>query len=59
MYDLWLSLTNQNRRTDGPLLTPPPEDKQNVMQADYTESVVGDRHTDDCVLMCGEFVDVF
>ncbi|KAM9462202.1 zinc finger CCCH domain-containing protein 7B isoform 2-T2 [Clarias gariepinus] len=39
MYDLWLSLTNQNRRTDGPLLTPPPEDKQNVMQADYTESV--------------------
>ncbi|KAF5906314.1 zinc finger CCCH domain-containing protein 7B-like isoform X1, partial [Clarias magur] len=39
MYDLWLSLTNQNRRTDGPLMTPPPEDKQNVMQADYTESV--------------------
>lgn len=46
MYDLWLSLTNQNRRSDGPLMTPPPEEKQNAMPADYTESVVGNRPTD-------------
>ncbi|MCJ8738469.1 hypothetical protein PDJAM_G00036350 [Pangasius djambal] len=43
MYDLWLSLTNQNRRSDGPLMTPPPEEKQNAMPADYTESVAGRR----------------
>ncbi|XP_058262337.1 zinc finger CCCH domain-containing protein 7B isoform X5 [Hemibagrus wyckioides] len=43
MYDLWLSLTNQNRRSDGPLMTPPPEEKQNVMPADYTDSVAGQR----------------
>lgn len=42
MYDLWLSLTNQNRRSDGTLMTPPPEEKQNAMPADYAESVVGD-----------------
>lgn len=42
MYDLWLSLTNQNRRSDGPLMTPPPEEKQNAMPTDYTASVVGD-----------------
>lgn len=42
MYDLWLSLTNQNRRSDGPLMTPPPEEKQNAMPADFTDSVVGD-----------------
>ncbi|CAB1338240.1 unnamed protein product, partial [Coregonus sp. 'balchen'] len=28
MYDMWLTLTNQNRRTDGSLMTPPPEEKQ-------------------------------
>lgn len=47
MYDLWLSLTNQNRRSDGPLMTPPPEEKQNTMPVDYAESVVGNWATDD------------
>lgn len=42
MYDLWLSLTNQNRRSDGTLMTPPPEEKQTAMPVDYAESVVGD-----------------
>ncbi|XP_062859211.1 zinc finger CCCH domain-containing protein 7B isoform X2 [Trichomycterus rosablanca] len=41
MYDLWLSLTNQTRRTDGTLMTPPSEEKQTAMPADYTESVAG------------------
>uniref|UniRef100_A0A3B4BZQ0 C3H1-type domain-containing protein n=1 Tax=Pygocentrus nattereri TaxID=42514 RepID=A0A3B4BZQ0_PYGNA len=41
MYDLWLSLTNQNRRSDGTLITPPPEEKQSTLPADYTESMVG------------------
>uniref|UniRef100_A0AAR2KPM0 C3H1-type domain-containing protein n=1 Tax=Pygocentrus nattereri TaxID=42514 RepID=A0AAR2KPM0_PYGNA len=40
MYDLWLSLTNQNRRSDGTLITPPPEEKQSTLPADYTESMV-------------------
>ncbi|XP_076856475.1 zinc finger CCCH domain-containing protein 7B isoform X2 [Brachyhypopomus gauderio] len=41
MYELWLSLTNQNRRSDGTLMTPPPDDKQNTMPTDYTESMAG------------------
>lgn len=41
MYELWLSLTNQNRRPDGTLLTPPPEEKQSTMPAEYTEAMVG------------------
>uniref|UniRef100_A0A4W4FDE7 C3H1-type domain-containing protein n=1 Tax=Electrophorus electricus TaxID=8005 RepID=A0A4W4FDE7_ELEEL len=40
MYELWLSLTNQNRRSDGTLMTPPPDEKQNTMPTDYTESMV-------------------
>uniref|UniRef100_A0A8C5BUS9 Zinc finger CCCH-type containing 7B n=1 Tax=Gadus morhua TaxID=8049 RepID=A0A8C5BUS9_GADMO len=40
MYDMWLQLTNQSRRTDGPLLTPPPEEKQVTMTADYSEGMV-------------------
>ncbi|XP_026993305.2 zinc finger CCCH domain-containing protein 7B isoform X1 [Tachysurus fulvidraco] len=43
MYDLWLSLTNQNRRSDGPMMTAPPEEKQNSMPADYSDSVAGQR----------------
>ncbi len=40
MYELWLQLTNQNRRTDSSAVTPPPEDKQVTITADYTESMV-------------------
>uniref|UniRef100_A0AAY5EJQ6 C3H1-type domain-containing protein n=1 Tax=Electrophorus electricus TaxID=8005 RepID=A0AAY5EJQ6_ELEEL len=43
MYELWLSLTNQNRRSDGTLMTPPPDEKQNTMPTDYTESMAGRR----------------
>uniref|UniRef100_A0A8B9R9X0 Zinc finger CCCH-type containing 7Bb n=1 Tax=Astyanax mexicanus TaxID=7994 RepID=A0A8B9R9X0_ASTMX len=45
MYDLWLSLTNQNRRPDGTLMTPPPEEKPSTMPADYTEAMVGNSNT--------------
>uniref|UniRef100_A0AAY4C4X6 C3H1-type domain-containing protein n=1 Tax=Denticeps clupeoides TaxID=299321 RepID=A0AAY4C4X6_9TELE len=38
MYDMWLSLTNQNRRSDGTLMTPPPEEKPIAMSTDYAES---------------------
>uniref|UniRef100_A0A673JBV7 Zinc finger CCCH domain-containing protein 7B-like n=1 Tax=Sinocyclocheilus rhinocerous TaxID=307959 RepID=A0A673JBV7_9TELE len=41
MYEMWLSLTNQNRRTDGNLMTPPSEEKQIAMPTDYSESMVG------------------
>lgn len=41
MYELWLELTNQNRRTDTSAVTPPPEDKQVTLTAEYTESMVG------------------
>jgi len=41
MYEMWLSLTNQNRRADGSLVTPPPEEKQIAMPTDYSESMVG------------------
>lgn len=52
MYDLWLSLTNQNRRSEGPMMTPPPEEKQNAMPVDYTESVVGNwpSHAFQCLI---------
>lgn len=40
MYELWLQLTNQSRRTDSSVVTPPPEDKQVTITADYTESMV-------------------
>lgn len=40
MYELWLQLTNQSRRTDSAAVTPPPEDKQVTISADYTESMV-------------------
>lgn len=43
MYELWLELTNQNRRTDTSAVTPPPEDKQVTLTAEYTESMVGQR----------------
>lgn len=43
MYEMWLSLTNQNRRADGNLMTPPPEEKQIAMPTDYSESMVGRR----------------
>ncbi|XP_073722948.1 zinc finger CCCH domain-containing protein 7B [Misgurnus anguillicaudatus] len=43
MYEMWLSLTNQNRRADGTLMTPPPEEKQIAMPTDYSETMVGRR----------------
>ncbi|XP_051522856.1 zinc finger CCCH domain-containing protein 7B-like isoform X1 [Myxocyprinus asiaticus] len=43
MYEMWLSLTNQNRRTDSTHLTPPLEEKQIAMPTDYSESMVGRR----------------
>lgn len=45
MYELWLQLTNQNRRTDSSAVTPPPEDKQVTITAEYTESMVSDDNT--------------
>uniref|UniRef100_A0A3B3RHH6 Zinc finger CCCH-type containing 7B n=1 Tax=Paramormyrops kingsleyae TaxID=1676925 RepID=A0A3B3RHH6_9TELE len=41
MYDMWLALTNQNRRPDGTVLTPPPEEKQISMPTDYAEPMSG------------------
>ncbi|TMS22608.1 Zinc finger CCCH domain-containing protein 7B [Larimichthys crocea] len=46
MYELWLQLTNQSRRTDSSAVTPPPEDKQVTITADYTESMGGPRLSD-------------
>uniref|UniRef100_A0A8C1TXK9 Zinc finger CCCH domain-containing protein 7B-like n=1 Tax=Cyprinus carpio TaxID=7962 RepID=A0A8C1TXK9_CYPCA len=43
MYEMWLSLTNQNRRAEDTLMTPPPEEKQIAMPTDYSESMVGRR----------------
>lgn len=45
MYELWLQLTNQSRRTDSSAVTPPPEDKQVTITADYTEGMVSGYHT--------------
>uniref|UniRef100_A0A3B3ZHD7 C3H1-type domain-containing protein n=1 Tax=Periophthalmus magnuspinnatus TaxID=409849 RepID=A0A3B3ZHD7_9GOBI len=39
MYELWLQLTNQSRRTEHSAVTPPPEDKQVTITADYTEGM--------------------
>lgn len=43
MYEMWLSLTNQHRRADSNLMTPPPEEKQIAMPTDCSESMVGRR----------------
>ncbi|KAI1886714.1 hypothetical protein AGOR_G00198640 [Albula goreensis] len=43
MYDMWLALTNQNRRPDGTSLTPPPDEKQITMPPDYAEPMAGQR----------------
>ncbi|XP_059386783.1 zinc finger CCCH domain-containing protein 7B-like isoform X3 [Carassius carassius] len=43
MYEMWLSLTNQNRRAEDTLMTPPPEEKQITTPTDYSESLVGRR----------------
>ncbi|XP_052467199.1 zinc finger CCCH domain-containing protein 7B-like isoform X1 [Carassius gibelio] len=43
MYEMWLSLTNQNRRAEDTLMTPPPEEKQIATPTDYSESMVGRR----------------
>lgn len=43
MYEMWLSLTNQHRRADSNLMTPPPEEKQIAMPTDCSESMVGGR----------------
>ncbi|KAJ8263935.1 hypothetical protein GJAV_G00143250 [Gymnothorax javanicus] len=43
MYDMWLAVTNQNRRPDGTLLTPPPEEKPIAMPTDYAEPMAGQR----------------
>ncbi|KAJ8387584.1 hypothetical protein AAFF_G00152800 [Aldrovandia affinis] len=41
MYDMWLTLTNQNRRPDGTLLSPSTEEKQIAMPTDYAEPMSG------------------
>ncbi|KAK7939981.1 hypothetical protein WMY93_003307 [Mugilogobius chulae] len=46
MYELWLQLTNQSRRTEHTAVTPPPEDKQVTITADYTEAMAGRRMSD-------------
>lgn len=45
MYELWLQLTNQSRRTDSSAVTPPPDEKQVTISADYTESMVSSNST--------------
>ncbi|XP_024141599.1 zinc finger CCCH domain-containing protein 7B isoform X2 [Oryzias melastigma] len=46
MYELWLQLTNQSRRADTSAVSPPPDDKQVTITADYTDSLVS-RHLSD------------
>uniref|UniRef100_A0A3P8QFH6 C3H1-type domain-containing protein n=1 Tax=Astatotilapia calliptera TaxID=8154 RepID=A0A3P8QFH6_ASTCA len=46
MYELWLQLTNQSRRSDNSAVTPPPEDKQVTITADYTEAMGGRQLSD-------------
>ncbi|RVE59308.1 hypothetical protein OJAV_G00187400 [Oryzias javanicus] len=46
MYELWLQLTNQSRRADTSAVSPPPDDKQVTITADYTDSLVS-RHMAD------------
>lgn len=43
MYELWLQLTNQSRRTESSAVTPPPDDKQVNITADYTDGMVSGR----------------
>lgn len=44
MYDMWLTLTTQNRQADGTMLTQPiPEEKYIAMPTDYAELMVGSR----------------
>ncbi|KAF0025173.1 hypothetical protein F2P81_022054 [Scophthalmus maximus] len=40
MYELWLQLTNQSRRTESSAVTPPLEDKQVTITADYTDGMM-------------------
>uniref|UniRef100_A0AAV2LUV7 C3H1-type domain-containing protein n=1 Tax=Knipowitschia caucasica TaxID=637954 RepID=A0AAV2LUV7_KNICA len=46
MYELWLQLTNQSRRTEPSAVSPPPEDKQVTITADYSEGMAGRRMSD-------------
>uniref|UniRef100_A0A8D3A233 Zinc finger CCCH-type containing 7B n=1 Tax=Scophthalmus maximus TaxID=52904 RepID=A0A8D3A233_SCOMX len=46
MYELWLQLTNQSRRTESSAVTPPLEDKQVTITADYTDGMGGRRMSD-------------
>ncbi|XP_077595314.1 zinc finger CCCH domain-containing protein 7B isoform X2 [Stigmatopora nigra] len=46
MYELWLQLTNQSRRPECTAASPPPEDKQVTITADYNESMAGQRLSD-------------
>ncbi|XP_053706632.1 zinc finger CCCH domain-containing protein 7B isoform X1 [Synchiropus splendidus] len=39
MYELWLQLTNQSRRSESSAVTPPPEDNQVTITADYNEGM--------------------
>ncbi|XP_041719293.1 zinc finger CCCH domain-containing protein 7B isoform X2 [Coregonus clupeaformis] len=41
MYDMWLTMTNQNRQPDDPLITQPIEEKQIAMPTDYAEPMSG------------------
>ncbi|XP_070296108.1 zinc finger CCCH domain-containing protein 7B [Salvelinus sp. IW2-2015] len=41
MYDMWLTMTNQNRSPDDTLITQPVEEKQIVMPTDYAEPMSG------------------
>uniref|UniRef100_A0A4W5RY66 Zinc finger CCCH-type containing 7Ba n=1 Tax=Hucho hucho TaxID=62062 RepID=A0A4W5RY66_9TELE len=41
MYDMWLTMTNQNRPPDDTLITHPIEEKQIVMPTDYAEPMSG------------------
>ncbi|XP_041735551.1 zinc finger CCCH domain-containing protein 7B-like isoform X1 [Coregonus clupeaformis] len=41
LYDMWLTMTNQNRQPDDPLTTQPMEEKQIAMPTDYAEPMSG------------------
>uniref|UniRef100_A0A8C7NTJ8 Zinc finger CCCH-type containing 7B n=1 Tax=Oncorhynchus mykiss TaxID=8022 RepID=A0A8C7NTJ8_ONCMY len=41
MYDMWLTMTNQNHLPDDTLITQPVEEKQIVMPTDYAEPMSG------------------
>lgn len=40
MYELWLQLTNQSRRSESSVVSSSPDDKQVTITADYAESMV-------------------